>query len=91
MFNVPSDNDLRNLGETQPYTYTALHYQVLMVLVVRVGHEFCGYIVPVPGKSHDNEVGLWATDGVKTTEAITKAALGGACEHLESLGYRWRQ
>lgn len=91
MFTVPSDNDLKRLTNTALYAYRALHYKVLLAVVVRPGNEYVAYIFPVEGKSHDQEVSTWETDGVKVEESLAKAAMGGACEHLEKLGFRWRR
>lgn len=91
MFTVPTDTNLKHLRTTQVYAYRALHLKVLLAVVVRPGNQYVAYIFPVEGKSHDKEVAGWETDGMKVEESVAKAVMGGVCEHLESLGFYWRQ
>jgi len=62
--------------------YSALHRNVLAVATIR--HDgWCAYIVPVPGKSHDDEKELWRDEGCKLPEFVARSIFG----HLENQPY----
>ena len=61
----------------KPYMiHTAIHSKVLLVARTRIEGAWSCYCVPVPGRSHEAEVSLWQTEGVKIRKELARAVFG---------------
>jgi hypothetical protein len=78
--------------------YRAIHRQVLIVYVANIpppGAGWAGdwkaYVTPVPGKNHDQEVGLWESRGTQLSEREARAMWPAIAADYDSIGLEWRK
>ena len=85
---------------TKEVDYRAIHRQVLLVYVANIATnvpeggwpgDWKAYVVPVPGKNHDEEVALWRTEGTQLVEREARAMWPRMADHFDSLGLKWRK
>ena len=60
-------NKTLTIDEAMTFGWTAIHRRVLVVGRLRVEGKWKAYVVPVPGKNHDDEAKLWREHGSALT------------------------
>jgi hypothetical protein len=75
--------------------HKAIHREVLVVYVTHVFNggewgDWKAYVVPVPGKRHDDEAHRWEHHGTVLDERVARAVWGSLTEHFDNSNLRWR-
>jgi len=87
---------------TTEVSHRAIHHKVLLVYVASIPEgdipeggwrgDWKAYVVPVPGKSHDEEAkALWGAEGSQMQKWEARAMWPRMAEHFDSLGLEWRR